>query len=175
MRWLRRAAVFFYKNPFMKYRIVRILVTLALSLVATAAYAQNSFKVSLKLVDGNTGEPVGFATTSLTVSGADEALKYVLTDSEGVSEFTKVKKGTYVLKAEIMGYKPYTQEITVEKNLNLGTIEMAEDVEALDAASVSAVGNPIIVKKDTIEYTASSFKTSDNDMLEDLLKKLPGV
>ncbi|MBQ2113037.1 MAG: outer membrane beta-barrel protein, partial [Bacteroidales bacterium] len=44
-----------------------------------------------------------------------------------------------------------------------------------DAANVSAVGNPIIVKKDTIEYNASSFKTSDNDMLEDLLKKLPGV
>ena len=37
------------------------------------------------------------------------------------------------------------------------------------------MGNPIIVKKDTIEYAASSFKTSDNDMLEELLKKLPGV
>ncbi|MDY0168452.1 MAG: hypothetical protein RBS80_18025, partial [Thermoguttaceae bacterium] len=33
----------------------------------------------------------------------------------------------------------------------------------------------IIVKKDTVEYQASSFKTTDNDMLEDLLKKLPGV
>ena len=31
------------------------------------------------------------------------------------------------------------------------------------------------MKKDTIEYNASSFKTSDNDMLEELLKKLPGV
>ena len=150
-------------------------MTVALVFMATAAYAQNSFKVSLRLVDENTGEPVGFATTSLTVPGADEASKYVLTDSEGKSEFTKVKKGTYVLKAEIMGYKPVQQEIVVEKNLDLGTIKMAEDVEALDAASVTAVGNPIIVKKDTVEYTASSFKTSDNDMLEDLLKKLPGI
>jgi hypothetical protein len=52
---------------------------------------------------------------------------------------------------------------------------MAEDVKVLDAASVTAVGNPIVVKKDTVEYNASSFKTNDNDMLEDLLKKLPGV
>ena len=52
---------------------------------------------------------------------------------------------------------------------------MVEDAVALDAAKVSAVGNPIIIKKDTIEYNASSFKTSDNDMLENLLKKLPGV
>ena len=52
---------------------------------------------------------------------------------------------------------------------------MSEDVKVLDAASVTAVGNPIVVKKDTVEYAASSFKTSDNDMLEELLKKLPGV
>lgn len=159
----------------MKYRIVRILITAALFFVASAAYAQNSFKVTFQLVDENTNEPVGFATTSLTVTGADEALKYVLTDSEGKADFTKVKKGTYVLKAEIMGYKSIQQEINVEKNLDLGVIKMAEDVEALDAASVTAVGNPIIVKKDTVEYTASSFKTTDNDMLEDLLKKLPGI
>ena len=159
----------------MKNRIVRILITVAFSLMATAAYAQNSFKVSLKLVDANTNEPVSFATTSLTLAGADEAAKYVLTDTEGKSDFTKVKKGTYTLKAEIMGYKAHVQEITVDKNIDLGVIKMAEDVEALDAASVTAVGNPIIVKKDTVEYTASSFKTSDNDMLEDLLKKLPGI
>ena len=82
---------------------------------------------------------------------------------------------TYTLKAEIMGYKTHNQEISVEKNLNLGDIKMAEDAVALDAAKVSAVGNPITIKKDTIEYNASSFKTSDNDMLEQLLKKLPGI
>ena len=49
------------------------------------------------------------------------------------------------------------------------------DAEVLDAAKVTDVGNPIIIKKDTVEYNASSFKTSDNDMLEELLKKLPGV
>ena len=47
--------------------------------------------------------------------------------------------------------------------------------QQLEASKVSAVGNPIVIKKDTIEYNASSFKVSDNDMLEQLLKKLPGV
>ena len=59
--------------------------------------------------------------------------------------------------------------------MHLGKIFLEPDKEMLDAASVSAQGNPMIVKKDTIEYTASSFKTSDSDMLEQLLKKLPGV
>ena len=153
----------------------RIAILCLMLLAGISAYAQNSFSLSLKLIDEKTGEPVGFATASLTVKGEKTASKYVLTDSEGSASISKVKKGTYILKAELMGYKPYEQEITVDKTADLGTIKMKEDVEVLDAASVSAVGNPIIVKKDTIEYTASSFKTSDNDMLEDLLKKLPGV
>ena len=153
----------------------KIFLTAAFALACIASYAQNSFTVSLKLVDEKTGEAVGFATTSLTVKGEKEAAKYALTNSDGEASLTKVRKGTYILKAELMGYKAHEQELTVDKAINLGTIKMKEDVEVLDAASVSAVGNPIIVKKDTIEYNASLFRVSDNDMLEDLLKKLPGV
>ena len=144
-------------------------------LIGLTSYAQGTFTVKLKLVDAKTAEPVSFATASLTVKGETTAAKYVLTDSEGAAQLTKVRKGTYTFKAELMGYQSHEQEVVVDKDLDLGDIKMKEDVEVLDAASVSAIGNPIVVKKDTIEYTASSFKTSDNDMLEELLKKLPGV
>lgn len=153
----------------------RLILFLTFLLSAVVSYAQGSFTVKLKLVDAKTSEPVSFATASLTVKGENSAAKYVLTDAEGAASLTKVSKGTYVFKAELMGYKSHEQEILIEKNIDLGEIKMSEDVEVLDAASVSAVGNPIVVKKDTIEYSASSFKTSDNDMLEELLKKLPGV
>ena len=154
---------------------LRMFAVSVLLLTGFSAYAQNSFTVKLKLVDDRTSEPVSFATASLTVKGQTTAEKYVLTDAEGNASLAKVKKGTYVFKAELMGYKSHEQEVTVDKNIDLGVIKMSEDVKVLDAASVSAVGNPIVVKKDTIEYSASSFKTSDNDMLEELLKKLPGV
>ena len=136
-----------------------LLATVAFFLSFTA-FAQGSFSVKLRLLDEKTSDPVSFATVSLTVKGKDAADKYVLSDVNGNAELTKVKKGTYVLKAELMGYVTYTQEITVEKNLVLGDVKMSEDVEVLDAAKVTDVGNPIVVKKDTIEYTASSFKTS---------------
>ena len=154
---------------------LRCFLCVASILIGFTSYAQGTFTVKLKLVDAKTAEPVSFATASLTVKGETTAAKYVLTDSEGSASLTKVKKATYILKAELMGYKMHEQELLVDKNIDLGEIKMKEDVEVLDAASVSAVGNPIVVKKDTIEYTASSFKTSDNDMLEELLKKLPGV
>ena len=144
-------------------------------LLSYSAFAQNNFSVKFKLVDAKTSEPVGYATASITAKGAETALRFVMTDEKGSADLTKVPKGTYVVKAELMGYKTFEQEIVVDKNVDLGEIKFSEDVTVLDAASVSAVGNPIIVKKDTIEYSASSFKTSDNDMLEELLKKLPGV
>lgn len=75
----------------------------------------------------------------------------------------------------MLGYKTFTKDITVKDAVNLGIVKLDPDKQVLDAASVSATGNPIVIKKDTIEYNATSFKTTDNDMLEDLLKKLPGV
>jgi len=174
MRWQDCRRVFFIYTV-MEHRFIRSFIAALLMFSCMAAYAQNSFTLKMKLVDDKTDEPVGFATASLTVKGEEKAAKYVLSDSEGDVVIAKVRKGTYILKAELLGYKTYQQELSVEKNVDLGVVKMAVDAEQLDASSVSAVGNPIIVKKDTIEYTASSFKTSDNDMLEDLLKKLPGV
>jgi len=42
-------------------------------------------------------------------------------------------------------------------------------------APVVVEQSPIIVKKDTVEYLADAFKTKPNAVVEDLLKKLPGV
>lgn len=161
--------------PEIKSVLVKFTLAVVTFFLSLSVYAQNSVTVRMHLVDAASGAPVGFATASLTVKGEKTPAKYVLSDSEGKAVLQKVKKGTYVLKAELLGYKPLEMEVKVEKELDLGTLKMSEDAELLDAANVSAVGNPIIVKKDTIEYNASSFKTSDNDMLEDLLKKLPGV
>ena len=158
----------------MKNIIKCFLVTL-LSLAVSPAFAQSIYSVKLHLTDDKTSEPVAFATASVTVKGEKSPFKYTLTDDKGDATLTKLKKGTYILRAELMGYKTHTQEIIVEKNIDLGVIRMKEDTQVLDAAKVTDVGNPIIIKKDTVEYNASSFKTSENDMLEQLLKKLPGI
>lgn len=145
-----------------------------LFLMGIVAFAQGA-NVTARLLDSTTGEPLGFATVSLTQKNSEKVYKYVLSNERGEVKIENVRNGSYVFKAELMGYKLYTQDIAVKGALEMGDIKIAEDKEVLDAASVSAAGNPIIIKKDTIEYNASSFKTTDNDVLEDLLKKLPGV
>mgnify|MGYP002515604354 FL=1 len=140
----------------------------------TGLFAQN--KISAVLTDASSGDPLGFVTVSLFKDGREKPLKYALSDEKGQVTIDAVAKGTYTFKAELLGYKAYSATVKMEsKAIDLGTLKMSVDTEQLDAASVSAVGNPMIVKKDTIEFNASSFKTTDNDVLEDLLKKLPGV
>ena len=145
-----------------------------MGLFATLVLNAQNYKVTLKLTDSLTGEAVGFATVSLTPERGSS--KYSLSDNEGKATLEKVRAGKYTLKAELLGYLPHTQQITVsDKDLDLGEIKMDIDREELDAASVSATGNPIIIKKDTVEYNASSYKITDDNMLVDLLKKLPGI
>lgn len=144
------------------------------SVCAFSAFAQNSVKIVLQ--EDGTGEPVSFATVTVTKAGAKSPAYAGLTDDKGAVTIPNVRNGSYTVKAELLGYKPYSKEIKVSNaSVDLGTVKMDQDRQSIDAATVSAVGNPILIKKDTIEYNASSFKTSENDVLEDLLKKLPGV
>lgn len=155
--------------------VLKICLIICAMAVSLSLYAQSGFTVRMKLTDSKTGEPVEFATVSLTAKGGKSPLKYVLSTETGAAELTKLPKGNYILKADLMGYKSYSAELAITKSVDLGEVKMEQDTQLLEAATVEAMGNPIIVKKDTVEYSASSFKTSDNDMLEELLKKLPGV
>ena len=154
----------------------RYLLAMALLFLAGAgAYAQQR-SITAVLKDGSNGEPVSFATVTITKQGQKDHYKYTLSNEAGEVKLEGVRNGNYVFKAEMLGYEAFTKDITVAgKDVELGTLEMKVDRQQLDAARVSAVGNPIIIKKDTVEFNASSFKTTDNDVLEDLLKKLPGV
>ena len=154
-------------------RFAAVLAGLVMSF--TMAFAQNSGTLKVLLKDATTDEAIGFATVSVTKTGNTKPYKYALSSSEGAVTIEKVAAGKYTFKAELLGYKPFTKEIEMKGDLDLGTVKMELDQEVLNAASVTAAGNPIIIKKDTVEFNATSFKTTDNDVLADLLKKLPGV
>ena len=137
-------------------------------------FAQNNVKGVL--IDESNGEPLGFATVSLTRDGQSKPAKYSLTDDKGAFTLESVRNASYTLRAELMGYEAYTATVKMDsKPIDLGEIKMKVDREQLEAAEVSALGNPVVIKKDTIEYNASSFLSTDNDNLIDLLKKMPGI
>jgi hypothetical protein len=149
-------------------KTIRLTALFLFCAVLSLSAQTRNFTLALKLVEDPSGNPVQFATVSLTPKGATTASKYVLSDDKGAAKIEKIRKGTYTVKAELLGYVAYSSEVTFDEQaaVDLGSIKMALDVHTLESATVTDVGNPIIVKKDTVEYQASSFKTSDNDMNE---------
>ena len=76
----------------------------------------------------------------------------------------------------MLGYRPFVKEQYFRETVvDLGTVKLQVDDKFLKAAVITDVGNPIVVKQDTVEFTASSFQIGTNDMLKDLLKRMPGM
>ena len=115
-------------------KFIKSLFFILCLLTGHAAFAQTIYSIKLHLTDEKTNEPVAFATASVTVKGEKTPLKYALSDDKGDVTIPKLKKGTYILKAELMGYKTYSKEVVLEKSVDLGVVRMAEDAEVLDAA-----------------------------------------
>jgi len=154
-------------------RLVAFAAALFISL--TAANAQ--VNVTIKMVDSRTQEAIGFATVSLSTDVKNNpTVKYVQADEKGVATLKNVKAGKYVLKGNMMGYDEYSEKVTVGKeNIDMGLGEMNMQVNYLDGAVVTDAGNPIVVKQDTIEHNVTLMKTTADETLEDLLKRLPGI
>lgn len=140
------------------------------------ASAQGRSTVKISALDSLSREPVGYVTVMLMPKGDTVAKYYGTTDAEGKAVIEKVKPGEYTVKTDLLGYLPSMKKVRITNaNEDLGNILLKEDIQLLEGASISAVGNVITIRQDTVEYNASAFKVSDNAMLIDLLKKLPGI
>ena len=136
--------------------------------------------VLIKVLEQGTDNPIPYASAYLTAKNDTLITNFALTDTSGLARITKVTRGTYVLTVEMLGYKTYGKEHYFSfdwsrDSVDLGIIRLAEDAQLLDAAHVSAIGNPIEIRQDTIIFNASSFQVGQNQMLEDLLKRMPGM
>ncbi len=128
------------------------------------------------LLDSLNRTPVEFATMSAKYIGEKTAGRYALSDEKGVVIIQGMKVGRASVTIEYMGYKTRNLTIDIKKGANdAGEVLLQEDINLLGEVVVSGVANPIIIKRDTIEYNASSFKINETDMLEELIKKLPGI
>lgn len=133
-------------------------------------------EIRTTVLDSLTNEPVAYASVYVTPSKDTTITNFTLTDDKGVAKLDEVPYGSYVFHVEMMGYVPYVKERYFRNEVvDLGTIKMKVDEHFLEAAKVSAVGNPIVVKKDTVEFNASSFRVGANAMLKDLLMRMPGM
>jgi len=117
-----------------------------------------------------------YATVSIQRQADSTKVAFTLTDTKGNFEFRGLPAGVeYSILVFYIGYEVHRVPLYAEQDTILDTIKMVATSKALDEFIVAAERPPLIVRNDTMEFDASSFKTLPDALVEDLLAKLPGV
>lgn len=149
-------------------RITLTLGAAALAITA-AAYTVRGF------VADTAGEPLPGASVRLLSTRDSAAVKGAVADTDGAFSISGINRGRYIVEIGYVGYSTTTRNIDVAATVSLDTIRLADDAIMLHETSVVGIRTPITVKEDTVEFNADSYRTAPNAVVEDLLKRLPGV
>lgn len=138
--------------------------------------AQGAIKGNV--TDSASGKPLSLATITVFKAADTTLITYRLSDPDGAF---RVPGLPLHLNARVVisfsGYEVVRKDFILDKEntLELGAIAMVPAALALDEVLVIAERPPVTVRRDTIEFNAASFKTLPTALVEDLLRKLPGV
>ena len=100
------------------------------------------------------------------------------TKLDGSFELTNFPIDTFSLIVEHPEYEAKTYYIIGHKgnlDINIPRIQLNSVTKNFAEVVVFANKNPIFYRGDTLVYVADSFKVGENAVVEDLLKKLPGI
>ena len=152
-------------------RITLIILSIVLCAVAVAAYT-----VRGRVTESSTAEPLISASVRLLAARDSVAVKGAVTNASGDFSLPDIKAGKYILEVSYVGFEPVYKPVAVTgANVNAGTIALSENSIMLRETTVIGIKTPITVKEDTVEFNADTYKTQPNAVVEDLLKRLPGV
>lgn len=128
------------------------------------------------VVRDEAGEGLPDATVRLLSSRDSSYVKGAAADLDGNYTLDGLKSGKYIVSASYLGYITAYSDVTVGDGVTkVPPITLRESAVMLKEATVVGVKTPVKVMEDTVEYNADSYKTQPNAVVEDLLKRLPGV
>ena len=160
-----------------KTNYLKWLVILLFFSTAHSAVSQNLASISGTIMEKTSKEPVVNASVKLLQEKDSVFVKGIVSDKKGKFSIY-AEKGNYILEVSFVGFKTIYRNVSLsqkEQSIKLGTLFLEEDLILLDAAIVEAKAPEIIVRGDTIEYNADSYKVSEHAVVEDLLRKIPGI
>lgn len=142
------------------------------------SYLSVAQKIALKgILTDSSGKALESATV-LLLSGKDSSMvSFTRSTAEGKFSIPGLNANLYLLKITYVGMKEFNRKLDLKAQTDgeLGTLRMEAINKQLNEVLVLGDKAPIALKGDTIEYNAGSFKTQPNAVVEDLLKRLPGV
>lgn len=152
-------------------------IIIGFMLVSIAGFAQNNGRITGNVIDSEFKEAITEANVRVLHQKDSTFYNGVATDAKGNFSIS-LPLGSYIVHITYVGNNDAYRNVTLNSakpNTNLGIIELGVNNILLDAAVVTAKAAEIVVKGDTVEYNADSYKVTESAVLEDLFKKMPGV
>lgn len=155
-----------------------IAIIALLTCMVTAGLAQNRANIQGKVVDSASNEILELATVAVVNPVDSSLISYTVTDKTGAFTLHNLPSDKPLkLVVSFVTYNNFRKSLNLKKGetLQLGTLKMAVKTNDLNEVKITGEMVPIVVRKDTIEFNAEAFKTPPNSVVEDLLKRLPGI
>jgi hypothetical protein len=156
-----------------------VLFLLFFVLLTNVLNAQKNLSVTGKVIDG-ADNITALSAASVGIFAAPDSVFVTgnIVGNDGRFSIGNLSAGNYIMKFSSVGYLTVFKNITLSENKtqhNVGNVFLNPTDIMLKESIVEGRIAEMIVRNDTIEYDARSVKTTESAVVEDILKKLPGV
>jgi len=158
-----------------KQKLGQFISISCLLLMSYVGFAQN-LTIQGSLKDSIANRALNSATVSLVYAKDSSLVSFSRTNEAGVFNFKNVAPGNYLISVSYVGYVPKWVPVLTgtDKIVEMGLIYM-NDVNTMSTVTVTARRPPVVINGDSVEFNSENFKTAPNAVVEDLLKKMPGM
>ena len=157
-----------------KQSILALIISTGL-LVSFQAQSQ-SVTIEGTVMDSSIKKTLTSATVALARAKDSSLISFTRANDDGYFQIKNVEPGKYLLSVSYVGYQHLWLGIKVgaTAKLSLGNIYI-EDASKTSTVTVTARRPPVVINGDSIEFNSENFKTVPNAVVEDMLKKMPGI
>jgi len=151
---------------------------LILSAFLSLSAAAQKYRVTGRVMDSETGDPLVNATVQILKADTTGLVGGDVTNNMGGFTVKNMAAGNYVVKISYIGYHNFYHKVTVQekqRESNVGTVMMLPSSVLLNQAVVTAKMPQVEVREDTLLFNADAFKVPEGSVLEELIRKLPGA
>lgn len=155
-----------------------LLLIASFLIICSQSVIGQTMKISGTIYDSSGIQPLNHAMIMAVRVKDSLLLSFTRSNAEGKFTLTNFEADTFSMIVAHPRFDDKTYYILGNKDnyeIDIPSIKMSAKAKELQEVVIYANKNPIYYKGDTLVYVADSFKVAEGAVVEDLLKKLPGI
>ena len=159
-------------------KISKLAFGFILTILLSISYASKAQNITIEgtVMDSTIKKPLNYATISLANAKDSSLISFTRANDAGFFQIKNVPAGKFLISISYVGYQHTWLAVKAGTTpvLSLGNIYL-QNTATMSSVTVTARRPPVVINGDSIEFNSENFKTQPNAVVEDMLKKMPGI